>query len=506
MAVKFTRSIDVRTSLRAAELRLRRAILAFREPIGDHVNSAALSSGAAAVAKRLEAFDDTRWQLTENEELFCKLVSIENELRRMRAERDMAQSANRAKSGFLASMSHEIRTPMNGILGMSSLLSETGLSEEQRSYAQAIDHSARALLALIDEILDFSKIEAGKLQISAEPFSLRRCVASAVELLEPKAAMKGIGLECSFESDVPEIVIGDKSRVRQILLNLLSNAVKFTDTGRVDVVVRRCTTDDIGGARGRFEIIVRDTGIGLSADAIAVIFDEFEQAEQTKDEARTGTGLGLAISKRLALGMGGDIRAEGAPGRGAIFTAVLEFGQVSGNAAMLRSVLEAAGGVPYAREGLAKFSGGGLSRGDCSLAPRILIAEDNEINALMTRRVSERAGCKVTVVGNGRDAIAAVEASLGKPNLEFDLVLMDVFMPGMDGLQATIAIKGLLRARGALQQRLPIVALTANAFADDRTRCLEAGMDDFLAKPFDAGQLVALIRRWVPRLDRRRQA
>ncbi|MBN8940247.1 MAG: response regulator [Rhizobiales bacterium] len=560
------------------------------EPDGSHSadERIATSAGERWIAWRHHPVRGSDGRLDEIQSAGRDITERKATEAQLAESRARAESASSAKSRFLATVSHEIRTPLNGIMGMAALLIDTRLTPEQKTYAQAVKSSGEALLSLIDEILDFSKIEAGRLDLDIAPFELGALVESVAELLGPRAHGKQLDLATAIAPDMPQRLMGDGTRLRQVLLNLAGNAVKFTEAGGVAMTVTR--------DGGQCVIAISDTGPGIAPDDLERIFDEFEQGEATFARRHAGTGLGLAISRRLVVHMGGTLGVDTVLGRGSVFTlrlplvladeqpaqlgrldelAVLLVSPSTVEPAILAGRLKARGAevlhvdavaaipadrhfdtalidhrlgdadvgaalaalagqvartvlvvTPAARGEVAGWREKGLAGwlispvreaslvaqmhppepGSPAVDPldeseqpqpakadralRVLVAEDNEINALLVRRLLEKLGHEPVWVRDGR---AAVDAALD-PEQSFDLILMDMQMPECDGLSAA----KMIRAREAEGRHLPIIALTANAFVEDRAAAIAAGMDAFVTKPLDRDRLAETLALYSP--------
>lgn len=388
----------------------------------------------------------------------------------LKGAKEAAEAASQAKSSFLVNMSHELRTPLNGVVGAMELLQRSSPDPEQAQYIRIAMSSANTLLNLIKDILDFSKIEAGKMDLESIHFPLRQLVVDLVETFQLRANEKKIALGCRLEPDVPLYAQGDPNRLRQVLTNLLSNALKFTRQGSVNV---HLSVAESSASRIMLRLAVSDTGIGIAPDACKRLFHSFTQADSTTTRNYGGSGLGLAISRRLTEMMGGTIQLESTLGRGSTFT----FTACLQPSAAVQALSAALPGVAS----------------HASRQLRVLVAEDNDINQLVITSTLGSHGHICDIVGNGKEALSAFEQK------SYDLILMDCQMPEMDGYDATRLIRRREQddAQAGLSRHIPIIAMTANAIQGDRELCLQAGMDDYIAKPLDFATLSAAIARHV---------
>lgn len=394
--------------------------------------------------------------------------------------KNRAEEASRIKSQFLANMSHEIRTPMNGVLGMTELILGQELPEKARHYATQAHASAHALLTLINDILDLSKIEAGKVELEHIAFDPHRVVTEVAMLFAAEADKKGLQWCAALQPEVPHVLYGDPYRLRQVLTNLVANALKFTSHGtvRLEVRVSEAATADTC----QLHFAIQDTGVGVPVDIQPQLFQPFSQGDGSMTRKYGGTGLGLVISKQLVELMGGHIGVQSSAGQGATFWFTSRFGQP-------RAEASASGPLAAAVHCLPRDQGATALEVTANVShPRVLLVEDNAINQEITRAMLEFFGCQVDVAETAADALAAFD------RVAYEIILMDCQMPDMDGCEATLE----MRRREGTGRRTPIIAVTAHSMEDDRARCLAAGMDDYLSKPFSQEDLERMVMRWLP--------
>jgi signal transduction histidine kinase/ActR/RegA family two-component response regulator len=397
----------------------------------------------------------------------------------MRTAKEEAERASRTKTDFVSRMSHELRTPMNAILGFSQLLESESLTPEHRDYVGEINRAGAHLLELINKVLDLSKIEAGQLTIEHIPFDLRKTLNEVAALVSENAKNKGINLQFITAPELPTRVMGDPTRLRQVLINLIGNAEKFTHEGSVEIRIESEATDGEGSPRIRFS--VKDSGIGMDAAALSRLFQPFAQADESTTRKFGGTGLGLKISQDLVHAMGGNIQVESEPGRGSCFwfslPAIPATEQEEDNKPELNSEPVASMPVPASEE-------------TGSLHGHVLLVEDNRINQMVATRMLAKLGLTYDIANHGGESLQRLAER------DYDLILMDMEMPQMDGPEATRKIRAMESENN--NKRIPIIAMTANAMQEDRDNCLASGMDDHLSKPVEMTRLNELLRQWLP--------